>query len=78
MGGFAKIVIRCLLSTLAVTTALSAQVAGPLNPHRRAVELDAPHIVRLSVTATERSWEARDHYTGTERDEDRQLDSRGK
>jgi hypothetical protein len=33
--------------------------------------------VSPSVAATERSWEARDHYTYMERDEDRRLDSRG-
>jgi hypothetical protein len=30
-----------------------------------------------SLAATERSWQARDHYTFTERDQDRRLDSLG-
>jgi hypothetical protein len=33
--------------------------------------------VTQSVAATERSWQAREHYTYTERDQDRRLDSLG-
>ncbi len=39
---------------------------------------DARQIMQRSIAATERSWEARDHYVFTERDEDRRLDSDGK
>jgi hypothetical protein len=39
---------------------------------------DARQIMQRSIAATERSWEARDHYVFTERDEDRRLDSGGK
>ena len=40
--------------------------------------LDVSQIVRQSIAATERSWDARDHYLYTERDEDRRLDSDGR
>jgi hypothetical protein len=38
---------------------------------------DVRHIVELSVAATERNWQARDHYTYVEIDEDQRLDWRG-
>jgi hypothetical protein len=50
---------------------------GPDKPQDHAGILDARQIVAQSVTATERSWQARDHYTYTERQEDRRLDSLG-
>ena len=77
MGSFLRIGTRTLWSILAASTALSAQITGPVNPHNKVVALDARKIVSLSVAATMRSWEARDHYTYTERDEDQQLDSQG-
>jgi|ERR1051326_6183530 hypothetical protein len=43
-------------------------------------ELGGPnirHIIELSIASTERNWQARSHYTYTEIDEDRRLDSRG-
>lgn len=46
-------------------------------PLKLASILDARQIMELSVAATERSWQARDHYTYLERDEDRRLDSQG-
>jgi hypothetical protein len=39
---------------------------------------DARQILQRSIAATERSWEAREHYVFTERDEDRRLDSAGR
>jgi len=39
---------------------------------------DPRAIVGQSVTAAERSWQARDQYTYMERDEDRRLDSLGR
>src|SRR5579863_4402986 len=39
---------------------------------------DAAQILQRSIVATERSWEAREHYVFTERDEDRRLDSTGR
>jgi hypothetical protein len=40
--------------------------------------LDGRQIMRRSIAATERSWEARDHYVYTEHDQDRRLDSDGR
>jgi hypothetical protein len=40
--------------------------------------LDGRQIMRRSIAATERSWEARDHYVFTEHDEDRRLDPDGR
>jgi hypothetical protein len=66
-----------LLAIVAVSTALFAQSSGPDKPQNDASVLDARQIVGLSIAATERSWQARDHYTYIERDEDRRLDSLG-
>ena len=62
---------------VAASTALFAQSSGPDSAQNHAGVLDAREIVGLSVAATERSWQARDHYTYVERDEDRRLDSLG-
>jgi hypothetical protein len=59
------------------SAALFAQSSGPDKPQNQADVLDARQIVGQSLAATERSWEARDHYTYTERDEDRRLDALG-
>ncbi|MGA8233850.1 MAG: hypothetical protein WB795_20410 [Candidatus Acidiferrales bacterium] len=66
-----------LLVVVTVSSALFAQNIGPGKPQDLASVLDAGQIARQSVAATERSWQARDHYTYTERDEDRRLDSLG-
>ena len=68
-----------LLVLLAASSALFAQssVNSPAKPQNPASLLDARQIVALSIAALERSWQARDHYTYLERDEDRRLDSRG-
>ena len=63
---------------IAASPALFAQITGPVRTQKNAAALDARQIMGLSVVATERSWEARDHYTYTERDEDERLDSVGK
>lgn len=39
--------------------------------------MDARQIVGLSIAATERSWQARNHYIYMERDDDRRVDSQG-
>jgi len=65
------------LVMVAASTALFAQSGEPGKPQNRASVLDARQIVGLSIAATERSWEARSHYTYTERDEDRRLDVHG-
>jgi len=66
-----------LLVMFAASTVLFAQSSGPERPQNHVGVLDARQIVSLSVAATRRSWQARDHYTYTERDEDRHLDSSG-
>ena len=66
-----------LLVVVAASSALFAQNSGPDKHQNHASVLDAGQIARQSVAATERSWQARDHYTYTERDEDRRLDALG-
>ena len=75
----AKSPVEVFLVMLAASAALFAQSGGssPDKLQSHASVLDARQIVGLSVVATERSWQARDHYTYTERDEDRRLDSLG-
>jgi hypothetical protein len=77
MGILAKSRMAILLVVLAASAALFAQSSAPEKPQNRASVLDARQIVGLSVAATERSWQARGHYTYMERDEDRRLDSHG-
>jgi hypothetical protein len=69
--------LAMLLVMVAASTALFAQSNGPDKPQNDAIVPDARQIVGLSITATERSWQARDHYIYMERDEDRRLDSLG-
>ena len=70
------------MKTLAIILAVSAPLFGqsngpsPVKPQHHT--LDVRQIVRRSIAATERSWEARDHYVYNERDEDRRLDSGGR
>jgi hypothetical protein len=66
------------LVMVVASAALFAQSSGPERPQSDASVQDARQIVRLSVAATERSWQARNHYIYIERDEDRRLDSLGK
>jgi hypothetical protein len=73
----AKSRMEMLLVMVAASTALFAQSSTPDSARNHASVLDARQIVGLSVAATERSWQARDHYTYVERDEDRRLDSLG-
>jgi hypothetical protein len=70
---------EAFLLMLAASAALFAQSAAsfPDKLQNHAGALDARQIVGLSLPATERSWQARDHYTYIERDEDRRLDSLG-
>ncbi len=72
-----KLGTQILLVTVAASTALFAQSSGPDTPKNHASVADARQIVGPSVVATQRSWQARDHYTYTERDEDRRLNSIG-
>jgi len=74
----AKIRMEMLLVMVAASAVLLAQSSGPDKPQNPASVQDARQIVGLSVAATERSWQARNHYIYIERDEDRRLDSLGK
>jgi hypothetical protein len=69
--------MNSLFLLLAASAALFAQTSGPEKPPTQASILDARQIVVQSIAATERSWQARDHYTFMERDQDRRLDSLG-
>jgi hypothetical protein len=66
-----------LLVMVAASTVLFAQSSGPNTHQNHTSVLDARQIVAPSVVATERSWQARDHYEYMERDEDRRLNSVG-
>lgn len=72
---FSRLVIVAVV--FAASTALCGQNAGPKLAESSAKVLDAREIVSLSVAASERSWQARDHYSYLERDEDRRIDSLG-
>ncbi len=74
---FAKSWMACLLVVGTPSAALFAQTSAPEKPPIQATVLDARQIVVQSLAATERSWQARDHYTFMERDEDRRLDTLG-
>jgi hypothetical protein len=74
----AKSRMAMLLLILAASAALFAQSRGSSadKPENQS-DLDPRQIVGASITATEHSWQARGHYTYTERDENRRLDARG-
>jgi hypothetical protein len=78
MEFMAKYRIGTLLAVVAASSSLFAQNSGPHNEQVHPTVLDAHQIVAQSITATERSWQARDTYTYMERDEDRRLDDLGK
>jgi hypothetical protein len=71
-----KFRIGALAVVVAASSALFAQDIAS-DKHQNQASLDGGQIARQSVAATERSWQARAHYTYTERDEDRRLDSLG-
>ena len=56
-----------LLVMVVASTVLFGQSGGPDTPQKNASVADARQIVSPSVVATERSWQARDHYTYVER-----------
>jgi len=69
--------VGMLLVIVAASTALFAQSSSPDKPPKQTSVADARQIVSPSVVATQRSWQARDHYTYLERDEDRRLNAEG-
>ena len=75
-----KFPLEVSLVMLAASAALFAQSGGSSleKSQNHASALDPRAIVGQSVTAAERSWQARDQYTYMERDEDRRLDSLGR
>jgi hypothetical protein len=77
MAILAKSPMAMLLAMFAAPAVLFAQSGGPEKPQNPVAALDARQIVSRSVAAARRSWQARDHYTYMERDEDRRLDSSG-
>src|SRR5882762_4930246 len=77
MEFLAKSRIGTLLVAIAASSAVFAQDSGPDEHQSHASVLDARQIVGQSVAATERSWQARNHYVYMERDQDRRLDSLG-
>jgi hypothetical protein len=76
LTGFHTVVF---LVMLAAPAALFGQSRGssPDKVQNAAGVSDARQIVGPSIAATERSWQARGHYTYTERTEDRRLDAQG-
>jgi hypothetical protein len=75
----ANSLMEAFLVMLAASAALVAQSGGSSADKTQSLVgvLDARQIVGTSVVATDRSWQARGHYTYTERDEDRRLDAHG-
>ena len=74
-----KSCVLLILSVLTVSPALFAQTGGsvPATPESHSSPLDGQQIVNLSIATTERNWDARNHYTYMERDQDRRLDGLG-
>jgi hypothetical protein len=72
------------MKMLAIILAASAPLFAPSNgssqdkPQNHVSVVDVREIVLRSIAATERSWEARDHYAYTEHDQDRRLESDGR
>jgi hypothetical protein len=73
----ARSTLKLLLAMLAASAELFTQSSGPGQSRDHASVVDTRQIVGQSVAATERSWQARDHYTYTERDDDRRSDALG-
>jgi hypothetical protein len=77
MEFLAKFGVPTVLVVLAASSTLLAQNGGPETQQNYVNVLDARQIVRQSVLATERSWQARGQYIYMEHDDDRRLDSLG-
>ena len=73
----AKSGVQMLLLMIAASTAFVAQTSRPDASQNQASGTDARQVMLPSVLATQRSLQARDHYTYVQRDEDRRLDSLG-
>src|SRR6202047_2147598 len=77
MEFLAKPRLAVFLAMFAAPGVLFAQSGGPDDHQNHASALNPTQIVGQSIAATERSWQARDHYIYMERDEDRRLNSLG-
>jgi hypothetical protein len=70
---------RNVMITLAVFAILFGQgAAGPVKAQNLSGVPDVHLIVESSIAATQRQWQARLHYTYSERDEDRRRNSAGR
>jgi len=72
-----RIATLLLLVAAGTVSVLFAQNGKSDQPKNHASVPSTREIVSLSIAATERSWQARDHLIFVERDEDRRLDSLG-
>lgn len=77
MEFLAKSRIATVLVMVSTSSLLLAQDGGPGRHQDNVSSPDALHIVGQSIVATERSLQARGHYTYVKRDQDRHLDARG-
>ena len=77
MKTLATFPVHVILVVLAVSSALFAQTRGnsQLKPQNPVSAPDARHIMAASIAATEHSWQERDSYAYTQRDESRRLDA---
>ncbi len=56
---------------------LAQNSATPSNGREHAATVDGRDLLLRSIATAERSWKAREHYTYTQRDEEKRLDSKG-
>jgi len=72
----AKSLPQAILAVLVASSAVFAQTGGSSSPKpQNPVVSDARQIMAVSIAATQHSWQARDSYSYTERDENRRLDA---
>ena len=72
-----RMVVFLVLGASAPALVAQSAQRSPGQPPDHTSALDARQIAGESVAATERSWQARRHYTYTERDQERRLDAHG-
>src|SRR5260370_10088979 len=72
-----KFGVLTVVVLLAVSSTVLSQSGGRETQQNYVSVLDARQIMRQSVLATERSWQARGQYIYMEHDDDRRLDSLG-
>jgi hypothetical protein len=57
---------------------LAQDKAIPSGGREHAASIDGGDILKRSIATAERSWKEREHYTYTQRDEEKRLDTRGR